>query len=155
MKTTGLDFAAITEQDIDSVLEIEQQSFESPWSRISFLEELSCKNSLSFGARFSPGRYLNQIIAYICFRLIADELHIMRIAVALQWQCHGLGSRILEKSLSIGLEKGAVSSFLEVSSSNHKAIKLYSKFGFQVIGKRKGYYQGTGEDALVLMKNLE
>ncbi len=151
MKT---DFAAITEEDIDSVLAIEQQSFESPWSRMSFLDELSCKDSWSFGARFSSGCQEQELIAYICSRMIADELHIMRIAVAPGWQCHGLGSRILEKSLSIGLEKGAVSSLLEVSSSNHKAIRLYSKFGFQVIGKRRGYYQGTGEDALVLMSEL-
>ncbi len=162
MKATDLNFAVIAEGDIDSILEIEEQSFGKPWSRTSFLEELSCRDSYNYRVRLSPDCEdrkqddgYGRIIAYICFRMITDEVHILKIAVAPEWRCCGVGFRVLEKCLSMGAEKGAVSSFLEVGSCNGKAIALYNKFGFNVIGKRRGYYQGTGEDALVLMKKFD
>jgi len=39
---------------------------------------------------------------------------------------------------------------LEVRPSNREAIGLYESFGFRVIGRRRGYYYDTGEDALVM-----
>ncbi|MEF2678977.1 MAG: ribosomal-protein-alanine N-acetyltransferase, partial [Bilophila wadsworthia] len=38
---------------------------------------------------------------------------------------------------------------LEVRISNAPAIHLYESFGFRQAGKRRGYYQDTGEDALI------
>jgi ribosomal-protein-alanine N-acetyltransferase len=40
-----------------------------------------------------------------------------------------------------------------VKDSNTKAIYLYKKFGFKLAGKRKKYYQKTGEDALIFWRN--
>ncbi len=45
---------------------------------------------------------------------------------------------------------------LEVNVNNTKAIDLYQKFGFEVVGTRKGYYQPAGEDAAILwLKDLQ
>ena len=45
--------------------------------------------------------------------------------------------------------------FLEVRPTNHEALSLYERFGFRVIGRRKGYYFDTGEDALVMEARLD
>ena len=45
---------------------------------------------------------------------------------------------------------GARAVSLEVRVSNHGAQRLYTHFGFRPVGVRKGYYQETNEDALVM-----
>ena len=44
--------------------------------------------------------------------------------------------------------------FLEVRPTNVEALTLYESLGFRVIGRRKGYYFDTGEDALVMEARL-
>jgi len=39
---------------------------------------------------------------------------------------------------------------LEVRPSNDVAVRLYEKFGFKVIGRRRGYYTDNNEDAIVM-----
>ncbi len=48
------------------------------------------------------------------------------------------------------VERGADAMTLEVRFSNRGAQGLYRQFGFRPVGVRKGYYQETGEDALVM-----
>ena len=43
---------------------------------------------------------------------------------------------------------------LEVRPSNQHAVSLYESFGFRVVGRRRGYYYDTGEDALVMEVGL-
>lgn len=44
---------------------------------------------------------------------------------------------------------------LEVRPSNAEALGLYDSFGFRVVGRRRGYYYDTGEDALVMEADLQ
>ena len=44
---------------------------------------------------------------------------------------------------------------LEVRPSNAEARGLYDSFGFRVVGRRRGYYYDTGEDALVMEARLD
>jgi ribosomal-protein-alanine N-acetyltransferase len=37
-----------------------------------------------------------------------------------------------------------------VRPSNDVAVRLYEKFGFKVIGRRRGYYTDNNEDAIVM-----
>lgn len=41
---------------------------------------------------------------------------------------------------------------LEVRASNEIAQNLYRKYGFKAYGRRKGYYQDNGEDAIIMWK---
>ena len=150
----ALCFASMTEADIDHILPIEQASFKKPWSRLLFLDELSCETSRSYTVTAKNSCKNNEIIAYICFRLIVDEMHILKIASANQWQKQGVASRLLGHSLNVARESGATAAFLEVRISNDAAIKLYHNLGFQVIGQRPNYYPESGEHALVMKKEL-
>jgi len=44
---------------------------------------------------------------------------------------------------------------LEVRPTNTEARGLYVSFGFRVVGRRRGYYYDTGEDALVMQAELQ
>jgi ribosomal-protein-alanine N-acetyltransferase len=151
----------ITEADIDRILVIERNSFKRPWSRESLLREFAHKDACNYSVRCNNSsrddRMLNtvDIIAYICFRIIADKMHIMKIAVAPEWRHQGIALWLLEKSLENAVKKGAEVTYLEVRPSNYPAIGLYNKTGFRIVGKQPNYYSETREDALVMIKNLK
>lgn len=147
--------ASVNPVDINPIMEIEQHSFAWPWNRISFLGELTSRHAYSYTVKYIDGTQAERVIAYIFFRLIEEELHILKIAVTPNWRSSGVASWLLKKCFSVGLELGATSAFLEVRPSNKPAIGLYRKKGFRIIGRRPNYYADTREDALVLMKNLK
>ena len=59
-------------------------------------------------------------------------------------------ARLLYELIETAIEMGARAVSLEVRVSNWSAQRLYTRFGFRPVGVRKGYYQETGEDALVM-----
>ena len=148
-------FGAMVETDIEAILAIERQSFQRIWQRTSFMAELACDYAYPYTIRCEEGRNHPQIVAYNCFRVITDEMHLLRIAVAARWRRCGVASKLLEKCFVLALEKGAVSTILEVRPSNKSAISLYQKLGFDLVEKRINYYTETREDALILKKNLK
>jgi ribosomal-protein-alanine N-acetyltransferase len=88
-----------------------------------------------------------------CQWAILDEAHITLVAVHPDYQQQGLGQTMLLTLLSRARQRGLERATLEVKASNKPATSLYQKFGFQVAGRRRGYYQQTGEDALILWLN--
>lgn len=141
--------------DIDPLLDIERACFTEPWTRLSFTNEFNCRDSYIYGARDALGGADQRIRGYICFRLILDEMHIFKIAVAPRWQRRGIASRLVAESIALARKKGSLKAFLEVRRSNHPAILFYRKNGFQLVATRNRYYTDTGEDALVMIKPLE
>ncbi len=142
------------EADIDAVLTIETASFQRPWNRESFLDELANRNAAAFILKRHEAFESSAATAYICFRLLYDEMHLMKIAVAPDWRNSGLAGRVLSHGLGQAAAQGAAVALLEVRPTNQSALGLYRRFGFRQIGRRKQYYSETGEDALVLMRHL-
>ncbi len=152
----ALDFCTISKNDINQILEIEKISFDRPWSHSSFVNELLCKQAFMYAAKRQNADDLDQIIAYLCFRLYENEMHILKIAVQHKWRRHGVASRLLERYLKDASKK-TEAAFLEVRFSNTPAIAFYNKLGFTLIGRRPGYYSDSNgtEDALLMMKVLK
>ena len=69
-----------------------------------------------------------------------------------QYQRQGLGKllliALLDKARSIEMARAT----LEVRESNQGALLLYEQFGFQTVGRRKKYYQDTGEDGIIMWR---
>lgn len=134
--------------DLDEVLEIERASFPSPWSRELFLREFENGFSYNFVARESDGGK-RRIIGYIVFWIVADEMHILDLAVQQDFRRQGIGRNLVIHALKIGIENDCRNVFLEVRKGNERAQNLYKALGFIEIGVRKRYYS-NGEDALVM-----
>ena len=141
--------------DLDAILAIEEAAFVRPWGRLSFTQELTHDHAFNLIARSGNDRKEGTVIAYLFFHLIADEMHVLRIAVAPGRRGAGIASQMLRKGFQLARDAGVCTSFLEVRPSNRAALALYRKLGFQRIGTRPGYYADTGEEALVLMKQLK
>jgi ribosomal-protein-alanine N-acetyltransferase len=141
--------------ELEPILAIEQNSFTWPWGRLSFEGELSCQNACNFIAKSSEKGNGEQVVAYAFFRLVADELHLLKIAVTPAWRGKGIATGLLTRCFKWGAGLGATSVHLEVRPSNIPAVGLYAKLGFEVIGRRHNYYSDSKEDALVMIKNLK
>ncbi len=151
----GWRIATIKRADLEPILAIEQLSFKRPWGRISFEGELSCQNAHNYVVKSAETHKESQIVAYAFLRVVADELHILKIAVTPAQRGNGLATWILKRCFARGAMQGANSAFLEVRTSNIAAIRLYEKLGFEEIGRRPNYYPNTKEDALLMMKSLK
>ncbi len=138
-------------EDLDEVLGIERASFSMPWSRGAFLYEMQ-QNRV---ARCWVMREDDHTIGYLCLWEIADELHITNIAVHPRSRRQGVGRLLLRGVLEDARERRLRLVVLEVRPSNAEARSLYEGFGFRVIGRRRGYYYDTGEDALVMEADLQ
>jgi [ribosomal protein S18]-alanine N-acetyltransferase len=86
---------------------------------------------------------------FIAGKALGTEWEIENIAVAAPVQRRGLGTRLLGEFLDLARERKAEAVFLEVRESNRAARKLYEKWAFVESGRRKNYYGGPDEDAIV------
>jgi [ribosomal protein S18]-alanine N-acetyltransferase len=134
------------ESDLEGILAIEKVSFADPWSRRLFKETLSFPHSVNFVLQGATGA----LLGYINFYLIGEEGHLLNLAIHPDWRKKGLAAQLLNHAIDFLKRKNAAHFFLEVREGNLDAIRLYSKFGFENIGKRKRYYVETNEDALVM-----
>ncbi len=141
----------LAEADIDTALDIETASFPAPWGRVSFEGELSEKTSCSLVVKKRQQEKQARVIAYLCFRLLEDEMHILNLAVDPAYRRRGVATFLLGYGLRLAKRYGAKKAFLEVRASNHAAIQLYKKMGFCEVGRRRRYYLETREDAVVMI----
>jgi ribosomal-protein-alanine N-acetyltransferase len=145
--------------DLDAVLEIERVSFHTPWSRQAFVHELERNRVATLwvarGERDGPAGATSPVVGYLCLWVVADEVHVTNLAVDPAWRAEGIGRRLLGTLLAHHRAGGARRAFLEVRPDNAWARRLYRGLGFQEVGRRRGYYVDTGEDALLLEARLD
>ena len=131
--------------DIPDIMELEKQLFSSPWSRDMFLQEIDTGFAFVLSAKET-----GKILGYICGLLLFDEFNITNVGVATEQQKQGFGEAMLKFIIARLLSQKCFKFFLEVRESNLAAIRLYEKFGFKILGRRKKYYNHPAEDALML-----
>jgi [ribosomal protein S18]-alanine N-acetyltransferase len=140
----------MTVADLPRVLAIERMSFTSPWTEANFRYEIE-DNPSAFNL---VGRTGGGVVAFACAHIVADELMINDLAVDASARRRGLGSVLLRHLVEGARIRGCRRATLEVRPSNAAARALYEAFGFEVVGRRRGYYADTGEDAILLACSL-
>jgi ribosomal-protein-alanine N-acetyltransferase len=140
-----------TEQLIQ-VVNLDKLCLGGLWSLEGYQRELSSPNTSLIILSIPTLSPDEQIIGCGCFWAILEEAHITLLMIHPDYQGQGLGQLLLYALLKDALKRKLERATLEVRVSNEVAIYLYKKFGFAVAGRRKGYYQTTGEDALILWR---
>jgi len=133
-------------EDISAIMILEKTLFTTAWEKEMFLEEI--ENQYAYVLLVE-----NVIIGYVCGWKILDEFNITNVAINSDFQRQGFGELLVRFIISKLLEARCFKFFLEVRKSNNKALKLYEKISFSVIGSRKNYYHTPEEDALILGLN--
>ena len=135
----------MTLDDVDAVHAIEEACFKTPWSKASFVREVT-ENAC---ARYMVLREDGVAVAYAGVWFVLDEGHITNIAVRPDRRRIGYGERVTRAMIQLAADSGMNWMTLEVRRSNEAAKNLYHKLGFIDVGYRKRYYENS-EDALIM-----
>ncbi len=133
-------------QDVPKVHAIETAVFPSAWPVNAYHMELT-RNHF---AHYSVLEHEGTLIGFAGMWVIDRESHITTIGVDTGYQGSGFGRLLFLLQIGRAFAFNAKCITLEVRPSNTKAVALYESAGLSVIGRRRGYYNDNGEDALIM-----
>jgi ribosomal-protein-alanine N-acetyltransferase len=134
---------------IDDVLPLEQDLFvDDRWTARTYWSELAQLDTRHYLVAIED----DEVVGYGGLCDYPDEAFVQTIAVAKGAQGAGLGARLLQALLDEAARRRQRRVLLEVRADNDRAIALYERFGFRRTGVRRGYYQPSGTDAIVMTR---
>ncbi|MEH1054426.1 ribosomal protein S18-alanine N-acetyltransferase [Micromonospora sp. CPCC 206171] len=133
---------------VDEVLPIEADLFGAEqWSPAMFWNELASGHWYRVATDVD-----GTVLGYAGLTVQPDEAWVQNIAVQRDAQRRGVGRLLLEDLLAEAARRDVRTVLLEVAADNAPAQKLYATYGFEPIGVRRGYYQPSNTDALVMRR---
>jgi [ribosomal protein S18]-alanine N-acetyltransferase len=151
----------MTVDDLPAVMVLEEELFApDTWTQAMYRDELSRGDTRYYVvAEFhlegedddepEPGAPV--LVGYAGLIAYDDEAHVATLGVAKALQGEGVGSLLLDDLLAEADKRSPVV-LLEVRADNEAAQRLYKRRGFTEIGRRRGYYQPSGDDAVVMKR---
>lgn len=149
-ETMEAGFEPMTQARLDEVLAIEHSAYAHPWTRGNFADSL---RSGYQGQLLCAGE---TVLGYFIAMKGVDEVHLLNITVAPAYQGQGWGRVMLDALALWSRGQGAQWLWLEVRTSNRRALEVYQRYGYRRVGERKGYYPAHDgrEDAIVMSYKL-
>lgn len=142
----------MTTADLDTVLGFELALFgEEAWSRQMLAGELSQQPASRY---YLIAEDAGTVAGYAGLLAAGGQGDVLTIAVKADHWGRGIGSALLEQLLAEAWRRRCTEVFLEVRADNPRAQRLYQWWGFTEVGIRRGYYQPSGADALVMRRTL-
>lgn len=117
------------------------------WGEKGFEAEERNRNSVTLAAE-EAGR----VAGFINFWILRPQVQINTLAVSAAFLRRGAASALLGKMLEYAAKNACREADLEVNERNAPAIALYSRHGFEVVGKRPKFYNNT--DAALLLRKV-
>ena len=142
-------------KDLPEVMRIEEVSFERPWRRQMFKEELAIPVSKLYTLY---GRWQRRdtpvLMAYSVFWIVSEKAHIINFAVTPGERHKSVGGCFLYEILKKAAALGCKSAYLEVRASANYAHVMLEKSGFVKSSERKDYFGYPKEDAFIYERKL-
>ena len=136
--------------DLAAVHRVETRGQQAPWSMAVLQKEFSVDWSNVWLVESE-----SEVVAYLCFWIVADEVHILNVVVDPSARRRGIAGALVRGLIAETTGKPLTLITLEVRVGNEAARRLYESVGFHEIGRRAGYYSDNGEDAIVMALILE
>ncbi len=143
-RPSGYVFDSLGPEDLPDIMAVERASFARPWPETEFAAEFGKPYAFFLGVR-----HQGRAVAVLLYWVIFPEIHIASLGVHPDHRRRGLAAQLLHLLMEVGSELGASQIDLEVRERNVAAQNLYEKLGFKRVGRRKAYYDDTGEDAFL------
>ena len=140
-----MNITEMQEKHLPALAELEKQCFHAPWSEKMLREELG-------GGIFLVAEQDGKVQGYVGCQTVLDEGYITNVAVSPDFRRRGAARLLIAELIARAKEKGLAFVTLEVRESNLAARRLYEKNGFEIVGKRKNYYEKPAEDAILMSK---
>jgi len=150
-RRTSISFNRLSSIEIPSVLSIEEQNSDDPWSQDQFTTSIENNNNLCYCLSFN-----GKTIGYLIAMLAGETADILNIGIDPNFKRQGYGTALLNHLIE-ELKKRHISEILlEVRAGNKSAILFYKRQGFEEISVRKNYYmknsknQSHREDGIIM-----
>jgi len=132
-------------RDMADVLEIENESFEFPWSEDEFVRCLRQRNCIGMVADQD-----DEVVGFMVYELHKTRLHVLNFAVSRQHCRKGIGRRMVQKLMGKLSQQRRTRLVLEVRETNLAAQLFFRSLGFRAVNVLKDYYDDTTEDAYLM-----
>lgn len=134
--------------DVEAAHALETALFPADaWTREMFWSELAGVPATRHYVVAESGA---EIVGYAGLAAAGGDADVQTMAVAAAHQGRGIGARLLRDLLTEAVRRRCDRVFLEVRADNAPALALYERFGFERVGRRRGYYERAGADAVVM-----
>ena len=151
LKTVEAYFAPLELAELDALCSVENGAYAFPWSRQNFVD------ALASGYQAQVLKADQTILGYFIAMQGVDEVHLLNITVAPEYQRQGW-ARVMLDALTLWSRGQQIKTlWLEVRLSNTRAYEVYFAQGFRRVGMRKAYYPNGSqpyEDAIVMSLKL-
>lgn len=144
----NIQITQMTLDDLEKIKDKLTSDFDDFWNYNVLKNELNSNTSTCFVAKISE-----KIVGFVGIQFVVDEACITNIVTRKDFRNNGIGSALMEKIISVSKEKNMSSITLEVNEHNTYALNLYKKYGFEINGLRKKYYNGI-DNAVIMTMNL-
>jgi ribosomal-protein-alanine N-acetyltransferase len=135
--------------DLPAVMVLEEELFApDTWTAAMYRDELARGDTRWYLVAEDDGA----VVGYAGLIAYPDEAHVATIGVTSARQGQGTGALLLDALLAEADRRGSPVVLLEVRADNELAQGLYRRRGFAEIGRRRGYYQPSGADAVVMKR---
>ncbi len=147
LATGGIDVQIrwMIRRDMPEVLNIEQGSFEFPWSEEDFIRCLRQRNCIGMVAENA-----NRVVGFMIYELNRNQLHILNFAVRPDFRRRGIGRQMGEKLIGKLSQQRRNRIVLEVRETNLAAQVFFRRIGFKAMSVLRDFYDDTTEDAYVM-----
>lgn len=126
---------------------------DSGWTVKQIFQTLEAPNAIVLVASLTEDKQEKNVGLLIASKTLVES-DIYMVVVREEYKQRGIGQQLFHALVEICTEQGLETIFLEVRESNTPAFKLYQSLGFEEIGRRRGYYSGPIEDALMMKLDL-
>ena len=137
-------------RDMPEVLQIEQGSFEFPWSEEDFIRCLRQRNCIGMVAEHD-----NRIVGFMIYELHKNQLHILNFAVRPDYRRRNVGRQMADKLIGKLSQQRRSRIVLEVRETNLVAQIFFKNLGFRAMSVLRDYYDDTTEDAYAMHYRLQ
>jgi ribosomal-protein-alanine N-acetyltransferase len=135
--------------DVPAALAIERALFPDPWTEATFWSELA---GVPETRHYVVAESADELVGYAGLFATRHTADVQTVAVAHDRQGAGLGAMLLTALLDEAQRRRVDEVLLEVRADNEAAMRLYTRFGFERISVRRGYYQPGPVDAVVMRR---
>jgi len=140
--------------DVPALAALEEACFSHPWTSAQIAAEVAAGPPGAVLVLRGVGREGRRELCGVCaFRVIADEMQILDVAIHPGWRRRGLARTLLRVAFRRAAAAGARTALLEVRAGNQAALRLYESLGFARNGVRREYYREPVEDAALLRRD--
>lgn len=132
-------------RDMPAVLDIEESSYEFPWSEEEFIRCLRQRNIIGMVAECN-----DSVVAFVIYEFHKNRLHVLDLAVDSRFRRQGIGRNILERLKSKISHERRNRIALEIRERNVVGQLFFQSCGYRAVSVLREFWDDTDEDAYVM-----